>query len=89
METVIHKIRFSLDSMGPAEKRIADYLLSHTDDIIGLSITELAQRCGCGDATVVRFSRRLGFEGYQELKLRLASEMEQQFEAMKKIIDSI
>lgn len=75
METVIHKIRFSLDSMGPAEKRIADYLLSHTDDIIGLSITELAQRCGCGDATVVRFSRRLGFEGYQELKIRLAGEL--------------
>jgi DNA-binding MurR/RpiR family transcriptional regulator len=75
METVIHKIRFSLDKMGPAEKRIADYLLSHTDEITGLSITELAERCECGDATVVRFSRRLGFEGYQELKIRLAGEL--------------
>ena len=75
METVIHKIRFSLGSMGPAEKKIADYILSHTDEIVGLSISELASRCGCGDATVVRFSRRLGFDGYQGLKIRLATEI--------------
>ena len=75
METILHKIRFSLDTMGPAERKIATYLLDHTDEILGLSITDFARRCGCGDATVVRFSRRLGLEGYQELKLRLAGEV--------------
>ena len=75
MESIVHKIRFSLDSMGPAEKRIAEYLLSHTGEIIDLSISELAQKCDCGDATVVRFSRRLGLDGYQGLKLRIAAEL--------------
>lgn len=75
MESVVHKIRFLLDSMGPAEKRIAEYLLQHTGEIIDLSISELAEKCGCGDATVVRFSRRLGLDGYQELKLRIAAEL--------------
>lgn len=75
MESVIHKIRFMHKEMGPAEKRIAEYILAHTDDIIGVSISEFAARCGCGDATVVRFSRRLGLEGYQELKLRIAAEI--------------
>ena len=75
MESILHKIRFSFDSMGPAEKRIADYLLSHTGELVDISITELAQRCDCGDATIVRFSRRLGLDGYQDLKLRLAAEV--------------
>lgn len=75
MESIVHKIRFSLDLMGPAEKRIAEYLLEHTGEIIDISISELAARCGCGNATVVRFSRRLGLDGYQELKLRIAAEL--------------
>ena len=75
MESIVHKIRFMQSSMGPAEKRIAEYLLQHTGEIITLSVSELAVKCDCGDATVVRFSRRLGLEGYQELKLRIAAEM--------------
>ena len=75
METILHKIRFSYDSFGPAEQKLASYLLSHTDEIVGLSITELSSRSGCGDATVVRFARRLGLDGYGELKIRLATEM--------------
>lgn len=75
MESIVHKIRYSLSSMGPAEKRIADYLLQHTGEIIDISISELAEKCGCGDATVVRFSKRLGLVGYQELKLCIAAEL--------------
>ena len=75
MESIVHKIRFMQSSMGPAEKRIAEYLLQHTGEIITLSVSELAVKCDCGDATVVRFSRRLGLEGYQDLKLRIAAEM--------------
>jgi DNA-binding MurR/RpiR family transcriptional regulator len=75
VESIVHKMRFSLYEMGPAEKRIAEYLLQHVGEIMDLSISELAARCGCGDATVVRFSRRLGLGGYQELKLRIAAEL--------------
>ncbi len=75
MESILHKIRFSVDNVGPAEKKIAEYLLDNAEEMIGLSITEFAERCGCGDATVVRFSRRLGLAGYQELKIRIATEL--------------
>lgn len=75
MESIMHKIRFSIDDMGPAERRIANFLLSHTGEFPAMSISEFARACGCGDATVVRFSRRLGVSGYQELKLRIAAEL--------------
>ena len=75
MESISHKIRNIYDSMGRSEKRIADYILKNSDSIVSLSISELAQKCGSGDATVVRFARRLGFSGYQDFKLKLAAEV--------------
>ena len=81
----MHKIRFSLDDMGPAEKRIADFLISHSGEFLGMSISEFAKKCGCGDATVVRFSRRLGASGYQELKLWIAAELSSHSEISREI----
>ena len=75
MESILHKITFLYKDMGHTEKKLADYILQHTQDIVGTSISELAACCGCGDATVVRFSRKLGFEGYQGLKIGIATEV--------------
>ena len=75
MESLLNKIHTSRHDMGPAEKKIADYILENTSEIVGISISDLAELCGCGDATVVRFARRLGFEGYQELKIQIAGEL--------------
>ena len=40
-----------------------------------MSITELADRSDVSDATVVRFCRRLGMQGYQEMKVTLAQDL--------------
>ena len=75
MESIAHKIRKLYPEMGRAEKKIADYILADTQGIVTSSVTELAEKCSCGDATVVRFSRRLGYEGFQALKIGIAGEM--------------
>ena len=75
MESVTHKIRSNHNEMGPAEKKIADYIIANLNEITVISISELAEKCGCGDATVVRFSRRLGFEGFQALKIAIAGDL--------------
>ena len=71
METVTHKIRRLQPEMGPAEKKLADYITKNLNEIMGISISELAEKCGCGDATVVRFSRRLGFKNGAKLIMSL------------------
>lgn len=74
MESIIHKIRFTRQEMGPAERKIADYILENTQNIISDSISELANKCNCGNATIVRFAKRLGFSGYQAMKIGIARE---------------
>jgi DNA-binding MurR/RpiR family transcriptional regulator len=60
--------------MGRGEKKIADWILDHPQDILPLSISDLAAICEIGEATIVRFSRRLGLSGYQDLKITIAQE---------------
>ncbi len=75
METVYNKMHSLYGEMGKAEKRLADFILADPQNVIGMSISDMANNCNCGVSTVVRFSRRLGFNGYQGLKVRLAAEL--------------
>lgn len=75
MESLKHKIRFMYSQMGPGEKKIANYLLENSQNLLSISVSRLAKICECGDATVVRFARKLGFTGYQEMKINFAAEL--------------
>jgi len=74
MDKISLKIKLLYDKMGKAEKHIADWIFENPGKIISISIIELAEQCGCGEATIVRFAKRLGLSGYQELKFSLAAE---------------
>lgn len=54
------------------EKKVADYVLGHTKDVIYMSITDLAEVCGVGESSVFRFCKTLKLRGYQEFKIALA-----------------
>ena len=76
MEKISLKIRLMYSEMSKSEKQIADWISENPGQIISLSIVELAEKCKCSEATIVRFAKRLGLSGYQELKISLASEGE-------------
>jgi DNA-binding MurR/RpiR family transcriptional regulator len=78
--TCLGLIRSYYPSFTPAEQRIADFILSNPRKVIYMSVTELAERCGVGDGTVVRFAQDIGFSGYQELKLTLSRDLVGPFE---------
>ena len=67
-------IKVIYENLGKAEKRVADWIMENPGDILPLSIVELAEKCDSSEATIVRFAKKLGFSGYQELKISLAQE---------------
>lgn len=75
METIIRTIRRVYGDMGPGEKRIADVILQSPQRLIDNSISDFSAQCGVGNATVVRFARRIGLEGYQALRIGMAREL--------------
>ena len=69
-------IRFHLPNLSRVEKRIADYLLENHAEAASLPLAEIAQKCGCGEASIVRFSRTIGCSGFTEMKQLLASQQD-------------
>lgn len=51
------------------------YIKEHDDEVIYDSIMELSDYSGIGNATIVRFCKKLGFSGYPEFKVALAHEL--------------
>lgn len=74
MDKTTLNINILYNQMSKAEKRIADWLIANPGEILPLSIVDLAEKCDCSEATIVRFAKHLGFSGYQELKISLAQE---------------
>lgn len=55
------------------ERLIIAYLRSHPiNELILLSITEFSEKVGVGDATMLRFCRKLGLKGYSEFRFLLS-----------------
>lgn len=58
-----------------SEKKVAKVVLENSQSVIYNSITDLAEIANVGEATIIRFCRKLGFKGYQGFKMALAQEI--------------
>lgn len=54
---------------------MADYVTRQPQDVLYMSITDLAEKCGVGDTTVFRFCKTLKLNGYQDFKMLLAQSL--------------
>ena len=78
--SVRDQIFSTYDSLYDAEKKVADYLISHPSEAIEMSVSELAQHCEASQATIVRFCKKIGCKGFHQLKIRMAGEQREQEE---------
>ncbi len=66
------KIKAVYDTLKSAERRAVDFLLKCPNKAAAFSVTRYAELAGCSEATVVRMAKRLGYEGFPELKSEVA-----------------
>jgi DNA-binding MurR/RpiR family transcriptional regulator len=71
---VLQRLREEKSTFRDSEERVADYILAHAGTVVNLPITELAEQIGVSEATIVRMCKKVGFRGFQELKINLAIE---------------
>ena len=62
------KIRAERDQMSAIERRIADFLLEEAHLLRDYSSQQLANALKISQSSVVKFSQKLGFKGYPDLK---------------------
>lgn len=69
------RIRSYYSQFSEKEKMIADFIIANPEKIIHSTISGVAEELNVADATVFRFCKRLGFKGYQAMKISLASDL--------------
>lgn len=74
VQMVTDKIRNNYNQMFDAEKKVADYILDHPVKVLEMNISELARNSGTSDATIIRMCKHIGYTGFQQMKINLASE---------------
>ena len=60
-----------VSSLNETEVHIYNYVLNNKEKVLDESIRELAQDAHVSTATIVRFCKKLGCEGFLELKYKL------------------
>ncbi|KCZ46531.1 MULTISPECIES: MurR/RpiR family transcriptional regulator [unclassified Hyphomonas] len=77
VDNVMTRIRVRHASLGPSTRSIADFILENPRQVVGMSVTELAEATGASDGSVINLCRQLDLSGFQQLKLSLAQEVVQ------------
>lgn len=73
--TLYDRVEEKRGSLSKKELETAEYMASHQEQLIYFSITELAERAGSSEATVTRVCGKLGYRGFQALKVGVAREL--------------
>ena len=64
-EDFLTKIRSAYNQFTKAEKKVADYILQNPDQVLFMSISDLAETCKVGDTSVFRLCKTMKVKGYQ------------------------
>src|SRR5690625_3549386 len=65
-----------VNSLPPSEKKIAEYILEKPEEAIHQTAMTLGERSQTSSAAVMRLCKSLGFSGFQELKIRVAGDLQ-------------
>ncbi|MEI8199812.1 MAG: MurR/RpiR family transcriptional regulator [Eubacteriales bacterium] len=71
----ILRIQGVYEFLKAAEKRVADYVLQHTEEVIDLTIEELAVASSSSYATITRLCKKVGYTGYKDFKSSLINDV--------------
>lgn len=75
ISSVRARIESQIGSLAPTSRRIAQYILEHGDDVVHMSVTEVAERSRASEGAVIKLCKQIGATGFQQLKISLAQDL--------------
>ena len=74
--------------LSPLYRALADFALSHPDELAFSTAAELARRVGASEATVIRFARSIGYPGYAEFRSDFQASVRTQLTTVRRLRES-
>ena len=75
--SVIENIKHNFEELFPAEKKSAQYILDHLEEVTLLNISQLAKKAHASEASIVRMAKHLGYNGFFQMRLLLSNDVAQ------------
>lgn len=77
-----------LADLRKSDRRVAELILADPQAALTATVAETARQAGVSEPTVMRFCAALGFEGFQDFKLKLAHSMALGMPATQSVLDA-
>ncbi|WMT90446.1 MurR/RpiR family transcriptional regulator [Pelagibacterium sp. H642] len=74
---VLDRLAALVPGLPPTARRIAVFITENAQDVVHMSITEVAEGASASEGSVIGLCRQLGARGFQEVKLSLARDLVQ------------
>lgn len=74
---ILSRIENVIPKLTQSEQKVARFVLSVPEEVMFMSVQEMASRSLSSSASVVRFCRSLGLKGFPELKVALSADLAQ------------
>src|SRR5947209_20602293 len=68
---VIEELRRRYDKLTQSQKRIAEYIVEHSQAVAFSTVDQMAAQLDVNPSTIVRFTYRLGLNGFPDLQERM------------------
>lgn len=75
LEELVNK---NYDKLNQNDLYIWSYIIHHKEECQSISVKELAERCNVSHTTIIRFTKKIGLQGYSELKIYLRWDCEKE-----------
>lgn len=84
--SLLHRLRHNIRQLSPAETQIGEFILRQPQNALSLTIDQLAREIGVSLGTLSNFCQTLGYKGFKEFKLDLATELKTPFKLDHSVI---
>jgi RpiR family transcriptional regulator, carbohydrate utilization regulator len=85
---VLELITVRLPELRKSDRRVAERILADPQAALSATVAETARGAGVSEPTVMRFCAALGFDGFQDFKIRLAHSMALGMPATQSVLDA-
>ncbi|NPD67823.1 SIS domain-containing protein (plasmid) [Lichenicola cladoniae] len=85
---VMELILVRLPELRKSDRRVGEHILSDPQAALVATVAETARKAGVSEPTVMRFCTALGFEGFQDFKLKLAHSVALGVPATQSVLDA-
>ncbi len=75
IENPLARLKATIETLPPTARRIANAIIAAPEQVLSMSISDLAGKASASEGSVVQLCQSIGARGFQELKIALAKEV--------------